>query len=225
MNVHVVKKNETLSGIAAKHGVSIQALLQLNPQITKPNHIHPGDRVILPSTQPSKGKWLKMKFDGHELEVMTLSGKVLATASARSGLPPGHSQTRNLIKEGRSELDLETDYRLSEHEDLSGVGPVPENTYTLKLTKSMKYEKSEALGDGRGWGEGGWWLDEGTFDRHLNPFSSDRSEFFLHHDGGSEGTSGCVGVKHSSDIRQIKAMLISAYRNGQRTVKVTIDYD
>lgn len=47
-NEHVVKAGETLSGIAAERGVSLNALLAANPQIVNPNLIRTGQVVNLP---------------------------------------------------------------------------------------------------------------------------------------------------------------------------------
>lgn len=45
---HLVKTGETLSGIAAQHGVSLDALIRANPQIVNPNLIRPGQVITLP---------------------------------------------------------------------------------------------------------------------------------------------------------------------------------
>ncbi|GHE26478.1 LysM peptidoglycan-binding domain-containing protein [Vulcaniibacterium thermophilum] len=45
---YTVRAGDTLSGIAERHGVSLDALLRANPQIRNPNLIHPGQSVNLP---------------------------------------------------------------------------------------------------------------------------------------------------------------------------------
>ncbi|MFG7941178.1 muramidase [Streptomyces sp. NHF165] len=46
---YTVRSGDTLSEIAARHGVSMSALLAANPQFKKrPDVIHPGDRVTIP---------------------------------------------------------------------------------------------------------------------------------------------------------------------------------
>ena len=54
---YTVQKGDTLSGIAARFGKTLNALLQANPQITNPSLIYPGQTVIIPgdgsSGQPS----------------------------------------------------------------------------------------------------------------------------------------------------------------------------
>lgn len=45
---YIVRKGDTLWGIAKKCGVSLTALISANPQIRNPNLIYPGDEVKLP---------------------------------------------------------------------------------------------------------------------------------------------------------------------------------
>lgn len=59
---YVIQPGDTMSGIAAAHGVSLAALVAANPQVTNPNIIHPG-------------------------EVLNITGGT----SARGGPPPGPS--------------------------------------------------------------------------------------------------------------------------------------
>lgn len=46
--VYVVRKGDTLWGIAKRYGVALTALITANPQIKNPNLIYPGDRVNIP---------------------------------------------------------------------------------------------------------------------------------------------------------------------------------
>ncbi|HEY0179226.1 MAG TPA: LysM peptidoglycan-binding domain-containing protein, partial [Dokdonella sp.] len=48
-NEYTVQHGDTLSAIAAQHGVSLAALEAANPQIRNPNVIYPGDRIAIPS--------------------------------------------------------------------------------------------------------------------------------------------------------------------------------
>jgi LysM repeat protein len=48
-NGHIVKPGDTLSAIAQKSGVSLQALIKANPQILHPDLIRPGQHVSIPS--------------------------------------------------------------------------------------------------------------------------------------------------------------------------------
>lgn len=47
-SVYVVRKGDTLWGIAKRYGVELTALIAANPQIRNPNLIYPGDRVEIP---------------------------------------------------------------------------------------------------------------------------------------------------------------------------------
>lgn len=46
MATYTVVSGDTLSAIAGDHGMTLAALLELNPGITNPNLIHPGDSII-----------------------------------------------------------------------------------------------------------------------------------------------------------------------------------
>ena len=45
---YIVKKGDTLWGIARQYGVTLSSLIAANPQIKNPNLIYPGDRVTIP---------------------------------------------------------------------------------------------------------------------------------------------------------------------------------
>lgn len=47
---HVVVSGDTVSAIAAKSGVTVDALIAANPQIDNPSLIFPGDRLAIPAT-------------------------------------------------------------------------------------------------------------------------------------------------------------------------------
>lgn len=49
---YTVVAGDTLSGIAARHGVSLHDLEAANPQISNPNLIHPGQHIVIPGSAP-----------------------------------------------------------------------------------------------------------------------------------------------------------------------------
>ena len=53
-SVHRVRRGENLSRIAKKHGLSLQQLLDANPQIKNPNHIRIGQEIHLPQQRPGR---------------------------------------------------------------------------------------------------------------------------------------------------------------------------
>ncbi|HEY0761088.1 MAG TPA: LysM domain-containing protein [Pyrinomonadaceae bacterium] len=53
---YVVKTGDTLAKIAARNGITLAQLLQLNPQITNPNKIKVGDAVNIPDTSTENTK-------------------------------------------------------------------------------------------------------------------------------------------------------------------------
>lgn len=71
---HIVKAGETLSGIAAERGVSLDALLTANPQIVNPNRIQIGQVVHLPPAEASGTYTVK-------------PGDTLSSIGAKVGVP------------------------------------------------------------------------------------------------------------------------------------------
>src|SRR6266487_6487546 len=51
-DTYEIKPGDTLSEIASKHGISLQALLDANKQIQHPDLIKIGEVIIIPSTAP-----------------------------------------------------------------------------------------------------------------------------------------------------------------------------
>lgn len=59
---YTVKKGDTLSGIAAKFGTTVDDILAVNPQITNPDLIYPGQEIVLPSSNDiSKKEYYTVK--------------------------------------------------------------------------------------------------------------------------------------------------------------------
>lgn len=49
--IYTVQPGDWLASIAARHGLSWRTLLAANPQITTPNRLLPGQRIIIPATE------------------------------------------------------------------------------------------------------------------------------------------------------------------------------
>ncbi|WP_052675735.1 LysM peptidoglycan-binding domain-containing protein [Paenibacillus sp. IHBB 10380] len=49
MKIHMVKKGETLYELSKKYGVSLEELIEANPQLSNPNELSVGDKVKIPS--------------------------------------------------------------------------------------------------------------------------------------------------------------------------------
>jgi len=58
VKIYMVKKGDTLSGIAAKHGVTVQDLLQYNPGIQNPDVIDVGMKIKIPTAKAPAGDWV-----------------------------------------------------------------------------------------------------------------------------------------------------------------------
>ena len=53
--VYVVRAGDTLAKIAARYGVTVQALMAANPSIRNPNRIYIGQRIVIPGTSSTPG--------------------------------------------------------------------------------------------------------------------------------------------------------------------------
>ncbi len=50
MKIHIVKKGDTLFELSKKYNVSLQKLIEANPQIANPDQLHLGDKVKIPAS-------------------------------------------------------------------------------------------------------------------------------------------------------------------------------
>ncbi|WNL46593.1 LysM peptidoglycan-binding domain-containing protein [Dyella sp. BiH032] len=78
---YTVRSGDTMSGIAARHGVSLSALLAANPQIANPNRIYPGQVIHLPG---GSGGNSAPASTSHDYTVR--SGDTLSGIAARNGV-------------------------------------------------------------------------------------------------------------------------------------------
>ncbi len=89
-----VHSGDTLSGIAARNGVSLSALLAANPQIRNPNLIYPGQTIHLPGSGNGGGSGSA----AHNVTVHsgdTLSGIASRNGVSLSALLAANPQIRN----------------------------------------------------------------------------------------------------------------------------------
>jgi LysM repeat protein len=223
---HITVKGDNLTIIAKKYGITIGRILELNPSLRKnPNVIVPGIAIkVTKDSVMSDSRISKIAFDGKTVFVHSINnGRVIARYPAISGLPPHAPHLKELIKEGRTDLKVDTDYTKPEHQDVHDAGPIQQDNYTLHLKKNMPFDKSRAGGDPAGWGVGGWYLTE-HFTAKLGNWFGGRYGFFLHHDGGARGTSGCIGIKNGKDIKELRNLLIKAQKQGQSSVLIEVKY-
>ncbi|HJT97759.1 MAG TPA: LysM peptidoglycan-binding domain-containing protein [Rhodanobacteraceae bacterium] len=75
---YTVRSGDTLSGIAAQHGVSLSALEAANPEIRNPNLIHPGQTVHIPGGSGSNAA------TSHDVSVQR--GDTLSGIAERNGV-------------------------------------------------------------------------------------------------------------------------------------------
>lgn len=220
--VYKVKTHETLQTVASNHGITVIELLRLNPKLLRQTHIiNPGQELIVPGASELH-TISKLIFNGRELIVYSSDDEESAKYSAISGLPANAPHLKKLIKEGRTELNATNDYTRPAHQQVRGAGPIPKGTYTLELKAKMPFDRV-GTEDGRGWGDGGWRLQESILGRLDNYFGGRRG-FFLHHDGGSAGTAGCIGIKKGRDLRSLQGLLIKAHSVGQSDVEIMVEY-
>jgi LysM repeat protein len=224
-DVYIVVKGDTLSTISKKHRVSTSDLIMLNPSLRKnPNLIFPGMPIVIGGASIQDPRISKMSFDGKALNIYSVNkNRLMVSYPAMSGLPPNAPHLAELIKNGRKDLDIKVDYTQSKYQNVKDAGPILEDTYVLPLNPNMPYDKSKAAGDGAGWGEGGWILTESFFGKLDNYFGG-RYGFFLHHDGGARGTSGCIGLKKAEDMKRLKILLQRAQTKGQKSVPIEVKY-
>ncbi len=46
--IYVIQPGDTLSGVAAQNGLTLDELLRANPAITDPTRLQPGDQIVIP---------------------------------------------------------------------------------------------------------------------------------------------------------------------------------
>jgi hypothetical protein len=166
---------------------------------------------------------LKLTFDGSAVIVTNPNDqKEIARFPAVSGLPAHAPHLKELIDTGRKDLDINTDYRHWKYQHVADAGPIVEDHYSLPVKAGMPFDKTSR--DGAGWGLGGWKLGTSIL-QDLSIYFGGRGGFFLHHDGGSPGTAGCIGIIKPGDFKKLRQLLIEAGQAGQDKVDVHVIYE
>lgn len=88
MVTYVVKKGDTLSGIAQTFGVSLAALEAANPQIHNPDLIFPGQVITVPVNPPPPGTYVVQSGD-------TMSGIASMFGVSLAALEAANPQVHN----------------------------------------------------------------------------------------------------------------------------------
>ncbi|MGD2114840.1 MAG: hypothetical protein PVG07_07300 [Acidobacteriota bacterium] len=147
------------------------------------------------------GDITSITFDGTEV---TLHGTGGMSARARSGLTVRHRNNTEGL-----------DYTQPEYQDVPDKGPVPEGDYYVEPDEVDNNPPSAA------WGGHRVRLHESLVTRARRRLSTERSGgFYLHGDGGNDGTAGCIGVISLSENARIHALIEA---NSAR-IPVTVDY-
>ena len=104
VKVYVVKSGDTLSGIADKSNVSLNAILKANSQIKDPNTIKIGDNIIIPIDEKGKIANIKSVEDKPTKSVSSESGQSAISDSnfidymkfVENGIRSGYDKNKKL---------------------------------------------------------------------------------------------------------------------------------
>lgn len=178
-----------------------------------------------PVKAPGRGD-TRLRFDGKTLEWIPGDGSPPTSMRAVSGLRSHNPTIDRLIRAGRQDIRRGVDYTDPKYQDLPGAGPIPEGEYFVALKKDAPFERI-----GGGWGVGAWplrptsrtgraleWLDTWV------DVPGVRNGFFLHQDGGDDGTAGCVGVIRTDDVLWLQEQFSKLHDEGHRRVIVRVKY-
>jgi hypothetical protein len=147
------------------------------------------------------GEITEITFDG---STATLHGTAGMSVPARSGLTTRHRNNTERI-----------DYTRPEYQHVPDMGPIPEGSYYLDPREVDNHPPSAA------WGGHRVRLHETWTTALYRRATTERSGgFFLHGDGGNDGTAGCIGVISLSDTAAVMAVIEA---NAQR-IPVSVDY-
>ncbi|MEO0905545.1 MAG: tlde1 domain-containing protein, partial [Pseudomonadota bacterium] len=151
-----------------------------------------------------EGDITKITFDGSHVRT---SGKTSKSYPAVSGLKAKHKNAGKV------------DYTDPKHQWVPNKGPIPEGSYYLDPAETQHY-KTAKFNPGP-WGyyrtrlHGTAWTDA------WRKASSERSGgFFLHKDGGNDGTAGCIGLDRQTDNTELQ----KAIKANTKQIPVEVSY-
>ena len=144
-----IKGGDTLSGIAARSGVTVEALLRANPSVSDPNLIYAGEQLVIPdSTSPATDYATLIseamdQSDAASSDIGASDGDTLGESctncSPSPAISPGPLDTP-LIDDKSSVLDLKP---VTKPEDVTEFGKSFKEKTGLELSESIRlYEES-----------------------------------------------------------------------------------
>lgn len=136
------------------------------------------------------GQTTQMDFDGFELRV---SGAIPLTVPAVSGLRATNPKSGGV------------DWTGSDKQDEPNKGPIPEGKYYLEPSEV------ETKGFPSGpWGNYRTRLHESWTTAVWRSATTERTAgFFLHQDGGNDGTAGCIGLSSDHDNKAVHGLILA----------------
>lgn len=142
-----------------------------------------------------------ISFDG---STVTLHGTGGMSTAARSGLLPSHRNNTEGL-----------DYTQPQYQDVPNKGPLPEGSYYINPSEVDNNPPSSA------WGRRRVRLHESLGTRAWRSATTERTGgFYLHGDGGNDGTAGCIGVINLSKNVEVHRKVEA---NSAR-IPVTVNY-
>ncbi|SMO88445.1 LysM peptidoglycan-binding domain-containing C40 family peptidase [Melghirimyces algeriensis] len=133
---HIVKKGDTLSEIAADHGMKLKNLLKQNPQVDNPHWIQVGDRIRLDASSKESKDYTKSK-----------QKKGSSNLSSSNGRQSGKAY--QVIREAKTLLDASYQYGAEgpNHFDCSGFTQYvfKQNGYHLPRSSSAQASVGQAV--------------------------------------------------------------------------------
>lgn len=102
---YTVKKGDWLSSIANANNTTVDELVKLNPNITNPNRIFPGQKIVLPQTSSTPTARTNAQANGlGEQPVPTIDENWVNPDQAK--IDAENARQRSEFEEGNTELDL-----------------------------------------------------------------------------------------------------------------------